>query len=430
MNKIDQFRKHVAEKYHAFELEEAVRLGESLLREHWNNHSMMTLGYAQDIYNLARVYDELGNFERAIELYTDGANLFSRQCAGDSEGYIACLNNLAAALYDMGMEEPSAHLFGQLVSVKRHFGQENDGHYADSLYNLANALTDAHRDKNAQKWHTEALRIRRKLGNKSDIIDSLHSLAFVYEDKKEYEKAVPLAVTALEMAQGDDYTCAAHYLAGLYDVLGKYEKSLPLYAEVTELTRNRVGRTHHSYLEVTEKKAYLLDKLGRPREAMDIQAERRELFEGLEIHSDTDYARCLRHIADLHKQVGEYEQAEQTLYRSLKLSRKRKIDATEDVIHLIRLYLHREDSNSALEMLVYALMHSDSKGPGLAQMLTRLAVAFNPSPDPAPENILHALRVMNDRVKLQPIIEKWAEWEKEPFITAFLMPPPTGQDRT
>ncbi|MCL2203408.1 MAG: tetratricopeptide repeat protein [Defluviitaleaceae bacterium] len=430
MSKVKQFRKRVAEKYHAFDLEEAARAGEALLREHWSNHSMLTLGYAQDIYNLGRIYDELGNFERAVELYTDGAHLFSRQCTGDATAYVACLNNLAAALFDMGMEEPSAHLFGQLVSVKRFFGHEPDEVFADCLYNLANSATEATRVRHATKWHTEALNIRRRLGHIQDIIDSLHSLAFLHEEKKEYEKAVPLAETARQLAQGDEYTGATHYLAGLYDTLGQYEKALPLYEEVMDLTRKRVGCTHHSYLQVTGNIAHILEKIGRPREAMDFQTERRALYEGMAHNHDYAYAQCLRHIADLHKQLGEYTQAEELLLRSLKLNRKRNTDMTEDMVQLIRLHLHRGDNNSALETLVYALMHSESRGPNLAQLLTKLAVAFNPTPDPAPDGILQALRVMNNREVLQPIIAKWTQWENEPFIPAFVMPPPAGQDKT
>jgi len=40
VSKINQIRKRVAEKFNAYELEEAAEYGESLLREHWNNRSM------------------------------------------------------------------------------------------------------------------------------------------------------------------------------------------------------------------------------------------------------------------------------------------------------------------------------------------------------------------------------------------------------
>jgi tetratricopeptide (TPR) repeat protein len=430
MSKINRFRKRLAEKYHTFELEEAVKSGEALLREHWNNRSMMTLGYARDIYNLARVYDELGEFERAMELYTDGAHLFSRHCTGDAEAYTDCLNNLAAAMFDMGMEEASFQLFGQLVSVKRYFGHEQEPTYADSLYNLANALPTPLRMQHANQWHSEALEIRKQSGNTQDVMDSLHSLAFLHEEKEEYEKAVFYAKTAMELAQGEDYPGAAFYLAELYKAWGRYEKAVPLYEEVMDLTRERVGRTHCRFVDVAAARAQLMDKMGRPREALAILEEIRALLEGGAGVCPVSYTQCLRHMAELYKQLGEYEHAEQLLLRSLKISRKNETDINEDIVHLIRLYLHRDDNAKALEILVYALMHSDAKGPGLTHVLTKLALAFNPSLEPAPETMLHALRVMNNRATLQPIIDKWAKWERSPFIPSFVMPPPAGRDKT
>ncbi|MCL2605426.1 MAG: tetratricopeptide repeat protein [Defluviitaleaceae bacterium] len=430
MGKIQQFRKRVAQQYNAFDLEEAAKAGEALLREHWNNRSMMTLGYAQDIYNLARVYDELGDFERAVELYTDGAHLFSRHCVGDATAYTNCLNNLAAALYDMGLEGPSAHLFGQLVSVKRFFKHEEDEAFADTLYNLANSVTDGIYEPLARSLHKEALAIRRASNNAQDVMDSLHSLAFLHEEKEEYEKAVPLAETAMQLAQGDDYACACHYLATLYDAWGQYDKALPLYEEVMDLTRERVGRTHHSYFEVAADRARLLEKMGRPREALTIMTEIRALYEGMEDAAFYAYSDCLRTISDLHKQLGEYDHAEAVLLHSLKLNRKQNEDMTDNIADLIKLHLHQRDHRRALEVLVYALMHSDSKGPELAELLIKLAEAFNPSADPAPDIILNAVREMNDRAALAPIIDKWRKWENEPFIPAFVMPPPTDPDRT
>jgi len=429
MSKIQVLRRRVAEQFNAFELENAAESGEALLREHWNNHSMRTIGYASDIYNLARVYDEMGNLERAVELYADGANMFARQQA-NSVVYTNCLNNLAAALHGLGMEEGASHLFGQLVAVKRHFGAVNEPHFADSLYNLANASADVGRTHQARKWHKEALEIREASKDTStqDIIDSLHSLAFLHEENKEYEKAASLAETAKDLSQGDDYACSCYYLAGLYNALGLFEKALSLYEEVMELTCERVSRAHHSYLDVAAKRAVTLDKMGRPREALVIQMELRAIFEGLEISDNAGYTKCLHHMATLYHQLGESEKTEMLLLNALKINRKNDRQASDDIAVLIRLYLHKQEKEKALEMLVYALMHSEARGPGLAQLLTKMAEAFNYPQGPGTEAMINALREMNDRKKLHPIIEKWARWENEPFIPAFLMQPPTGQD--
>jgi tetratricopeptide (TPR) repeat protein len=397
---------------------------------------MMTLGYARDIYNLARIYDELGDLERAVELYTDGAHLFSRQCTGDSTAYTNCLNNLAAALHGMGMEEPAYHLFGQLVNVKRFFnereGEEPDDGFADSLYNLANASADTRRIHHARKWHAEALEIRRQLPSDDtrDIVNSLHSLAFLHEDRGEYEKAVSLAETAMELAQGDDYIPACHYLAELYSAWGRHERALPLYGEVMELTRERSGEAHHGHLEAATQMALLLAKMGRRREALAIHEEIRASLESASKINHDSYTQCLFYLADLYGQLGEPARAEMLMMRSLKIKRKGSLDIIDDISFLIRLYLQIQQKDKALEMLVYALMLSDAKGPGLVGMLMKLAEAFQQPDAREPDEMLNALRAMNDRTALQPIIDKWTKWENDPFIPAFVTPPPVGPGTT
>jgi len=429
MSKINQFRRRVLDSYHAFDLDEAARHGEALLREHWHNRTMLTPGYADDIYNLARVYDELGKFDRAVELYTDGAHLYSRLASGDPTGYTNCLNNLAAVLHDMGQEESSAQLFGQLVSVKQFFSGDEDALFADSLYNLANAIADNEKHTGqAKQWHKQALKIRRKEGNTDDIIDSLHSLAYLHEMKEEYEKAVPLAETAMELAEGDDYTIAVFYLASLYDAWGQNELAAKLYEEAMGLIYARVGKHHASYLDAATSLALLFDTMGRVNDALLLQKEIRALYEATDGTAHIEYAECLRQSAELHKQLGEYDQAEALLLRSMKINLHHNRPLLEDIVHLIRLYLRAGDSDRALEVLVYALMRGESKGAGLGQLLTKLAIAFNPGTDPAPEGILQALRAMNDRERLTPILKKWSAWEKELFIPAFVMPPPAGRD--
>jgi tetratricopeptide (TPR) repeat protein len=142
-------------------------------------------------------------------------------------------------------------------------------------------------------------------------------------------------------------------------------------------------------------------------------------MEGLGEGNDISYLECLRSLANLHRQLGEYDEAYALLMRSLRFSRYYNFDMTNDVVCLIRLLLQTEKNERALEVLVYALMHSDQKGPGLAKLLTHLALAFSPlnaDQSPATDAIIEALRTMNDRVRLTPIIAKWTIWENAPFI--------------
>ena len=427
MTKTAQIRKRAADKYFALELEEAARHGESLLNEHAHNQTTQTRAYADDLYNLARVYDELGDLERAMTLYTDSAHLYTDLADGDPTGYSRCLNNLAAVLFEMGHEESSAHLFWQLAAVQKHHGNDTNESFADGLYNLANAATDKNYKKYALEWHADALKMRRQFGNINDIIDSLQSIAFMHEENEEYEKAVPLAETVMELAEGDDYICAVFYLAQLNHLCGHNEAALRLYIEALEEVRKRVGRYHASYTKTAICYAELLNHMGRIHEALALQKEIRMLMEGTSggIYTD-EYALCLRETGELHKQLGQYDQAEAVFLRSLRLARFQKTNLTEDIVHLVRLYLQRGDQDRALEMLVYALMNGVERDPELSKLLTHLTIAFDPASDPTPEAIAEAITALNDRKKLAPILKKWRLWEETFPIPSYVVPPQAG----
>jgi tetratricopeptide (TPR) repeat protein len=364
-----------------------------------------------------------------VELYYDGAQLLSRQCTGDPTAYANCLNNLAAVLFEMGMEEPSAHLFGQLLAVKQSLGHDTDGYYADNLYNLANAVPASYTQA-AEEMHKKAYEMRVLTEATQDIVDSLHSMAFLFEERGEYANAFSFAKEALSLAEGDNYICSVFYLAELYDDCGKYNLALPLYEEAAELTRERLGITHPCYIEALTSHAKILEKLNYPYEALEKQIKLRAILETLPPqYRGNAYTACLRSIAELHLTLDEYEQAEQTLMYLLKLHVKQKNDYLPEISLLIRLYLHMNNQEKAMEILVYALMHSDTKGSGLTDLLTQLATAFHPSSDPSSALIITTLHAMNNRETLKPIINKWTAWENELFIPAFVMPVPAGRDR-
>jgi hypothetical protein len=91
VTKTNFLRLQWAEKYEQQDLASAVQIGEALLREHWHNRNTGTQGYADDLFNLACVHEELGNLQRAAELYSDSARHLSN-IEGESLTFAARIN--------------------------------------------------------------------------------------------------------------------------------------------------------------------------------------------------------------------------------------------------------------------------------------------------------------------------------------------------
>jgi len=246
------------QEYHNRKLPTAANLGEALLSEH-NNRPEPTQAFADDLFNLAIIYDEMNHLERAAVLY-------SESCAhldyNDFAGLAKRSGNLAGVLARMGALEPAFHFFYQTMHIFERFLGTSHPSYADSLYNLANLSATASLTEDAVKLHIEALEIREKMGISSDIVHSLHSLAFIHEEKGDYKKATSYAETALNSASTDDYASACSYLAELYVNTHEHKKALALYDDLLEQL-TKFGCTHADYLSVLCHKAFLKGTTGK-----------------------------------------------------------------------------------------------------------------------------------------------------------------------
>jgi len=414
VNKISYLRKRVLEQYHNNELKGAADSGEALLREHWNNQAVYTLSYAKDVFNLARIYDKLGQLERAAELYADSARRITYQ-EGESLTFAACLSNLSIVLGQLGFSEPALYMCIQVATIRQNILSEEGPDMADSLYNLANAAADMGRVSEALRWHSEALRIRETLGATEDIIHSLHSLAFLYEESEEYEKAVSCAETAMRLSKDEARVSACHYLAGLYESWEKNDKALPLYQQALEATAEYAGREHSAYLNIATKLASLMAQENQPRESLKLLNEVREIFYELSGINHMFYANCLRNMAILHKQLNEPDEAESLILRSMKIRQNNSEDIIDDVLFLIKLHLHQGGLDKAIEVLIYALMHSDADDPDFTEMLNNLSDAFTQDDGSPISEVLQSLESITSRDKLWIILNKWSKWDEEPI---------------
>ncbi|MCL1862335.1 MAG: tetratricopeptide repeat protein [Defluviitaleaceae bacterium] len=413
MTKINYLRKVWAEKYKEKDLAAAIEIGEVLLDEHRHNEHFS--GYANDLFNLACVYEEAGDLERAAELYSDSANRLSGEnLSGEPRlQYSARITRLGATLMRLGVKEPAMFMFGSVAgSLHNEYGT-NHPIYADALYNLANASADAGYKKEAIRHHLEALKIRENEGHIEDIINSLHSLAFIHESLEEYDKAISYAESAVSYSVTDDngYARATNYLASLFENAKKYEDALPLYDRVLELTGKEVGNEHSAYLNVALRRANLLALLDRNEEALSAHEEIRAVFAKVSGTKHIFYANCLRGMAMLHKTLNHPDEAEALILEAMKIRRNIFEDITLDITFLIRLHLQESNLSKALEALIYALMCSGSDSPSFPELLNILVDVFSKTEIPNAAGFLDSMEMLNDKEKLRPIIAKWTEWE-------------------
>jgi tetratricopeptide (TPR) repeat protein len=425
MNKVNYLRKCVSERFENLELSSAAEAGEALLREHWNNQVSFGVPYANDLFNLALVYDEMGTWDRALEMYAESARLV-HEAEGDSLAFVGRVNNMAALLGRLGRTEQAYRLYAHMTVILRTLTGPKDAVLADGLYNLANAAADMGRQDEAQRLHEEALRIRREAGG-DDTIHSLHSLAFLNEEKTG-EKALQYAKEAMNLAREamdtqelneesllnkeHNYYSACFYLAGLHETRSEFENAESLYETVLDWTAAQGGSSHSAYLNVASRLANILTSRGKYREALKLHQEISDSFRETAGESHLFYANNLRSMALLHKLLGEPEETERLMMESIRLRRIGVDEVIADSVLLIEMYLQMDKPDKALDMLVYVLMEANESSQGYDEKINTLAETFARAGNAQLATLSAAMEELCRLDKLHAAINKWKEWEK------------------
>ncbi|MCL2839258.1 MAG: tetratricopeptide repeat protein [Defluviitaleaceae bacterium] len=415
MSKLAYLRRRQAEQFNNAELEAAAETGEVLLREHWHNKNFKTEEYANDLYNVALIYHELGHLERAAELYSDSARQIVQIEGDETESFAKRLSGLAMSLSQMDISLPAYFMLKQVADILRQEVGKNSPEYADTLYNLANIATKLGHEKDALRYHINALKIRLKHEeNPEDTIVSLHSVAAIHEKKEDYEKAIVYAQSALDLIDIKDaeaYARIGSYLAELYEKSGKLREALPLYEAAIIAIISRVGREHSSFVNVVYRHANLLARMNRIEEALESYEQVTMTFEGMCGKNHLFYANCLRNMAVINKALDNFEKAEAYMVESIKIRHliKESGEIPDDIVFLINLYLDTDEKEKAIETSVYILIKTDPDSEGYDKLLETISKVFMPPGGTYTQAILASMRVMDEHSNddIRRIIEEW-----------------------
>jgi tetratricopeptide (TPR) repeat protein len=203
-------------------------------------------GYA--LGNLGSAYNDLGEYQRAIEYYEQ--RLVIAREIGDRRGEGNALGNLGLAYNNLGEYQRAIDYHEQALVIRREIGDRR-GEGAD-LGNLGNAYNDLGEYQRAIEYHEQSLAVKREIGDRRGEGNSLGNLGIAYNDLGEYPRAIEYYEQCRqvfeEIGAQAEAAMTSWNLGLLYEQQGELARAEPLIAHAAAFFA-QIG--HAQYAKLT-----------------------------------------------------------------------------------------------------------------------------------------------------------------------------------
>lgn len=327
---------------------------------------------------MGRVYQNLGLYDRAAELFADGLD-HRLELWGEMHSEVASsLNHLGEARFHQGSYRESAELVERALEIRRRTLGEEHADTLESLNNLAALRFSLGDLEVAERLFRDNLTLRERLlgPEHDDSAEARDNLATVLQRLGGEVEAEQLLRRSLELRihrHGEDHPEVARaksVLAALLHTAGRPAEAEPLYRQALETQRVVLGVDHPQVAVSATNLGALLAEAGELEEAETLL---RRAIELQRRHLGPDHVRLsypLVHLADLLRQRGrtaDLDPAEGLYHEALAIRRRAFGSAHPELAGPL-------EGLARLELL--RLEHGEADDPARALELAREAIAI------------------------------------------------------
>ena len=237
------------------------------------------------------VCNELGGYYRAVSRYSDGIPLYEKALKlmrdmglAHSEHYGTTLVNYATTYTMAGDTIKALNLYTEAAEIYAEAGLGADYRLATLFNNMSFLCQDLEDYPQAQEYLEKSLFILKGLEESEiEVAITYSNLANVYLAMDRIDEAKVSVKKALDLFIGESGDSDVHY-AGAVCTLGEiyfkeadYEKAAALFREAMKLTERDYGEDNLSYAVLCENLALCLKELGDEEEALKFENKSYEI---------------------------------------------------------------------------------------------------------------------------------------------------------
>ena len=300
-----------AEKYLILAKHETILKSYPKAIEAYENLAKVSSENADILFALAELYEKSSVFDKAKDEYSRVLTLDPKRVDG--------LLAMGRVEIESGNDQGGLEYLTRAQGMAVEFG--NDEEKAQILQAMGIAYSDLTKWEDALRSFQDSLAIKRRLGLKKGVADSLESIAQAEETLGKPDQALKDYTSAQESYReiGDkaDTARVLNDVADFYNHHSQYDKALGLYKESLQiqvdlgnmsdqgLVLNSIGNTYLSKADYEDARTYFEQAL--------------QLREKLKVPGDI--ADTVHNLAEASTKLGQYDQALQQYLRALDLRR-------------------------------------------------------------------------------------------------------------
>ena len=232
---------------------------------------------ASVLHNIGYAYDDMGDYDKALEYYGKALEIFESKLGKDHPYTATTYNNIALVYKNMGDYDKALMCFEKALEI-RESKLGKDHLSTATTYNNVAGIYEAMGDYNkALDYYEKSLKIKEsKLGKEHpDTATTYNNLATVYEDMCCYNMALEYYVKSRRIREsklGKEHPLTAityNNIANVYRAIGNYDKALEYHKNAMEIRESKLGKDHPYTATTYNNIAVLYEDMGDYNKAVD-----------------------------------------------------------------------------------------------------------------------------------------------------------------
>lgn len=267
---------------------------------------------------LTQMYVEMGYYKEAKPM-NDAIMYYFKTLKGDKDReYLIALNTDAQISQGLGDYKKAIEVFNNLIKIHGSLNPIDTTDYITTLNNTAEAYRQSGNYDEALKLLTKALRLSYKFKNADKISTATvyNNSGLCYKNIGDYKRAeicydsCMYLYRSMDLANNPDYTNSLNNKAELYRILGRYIQATDLLSEVIQIRKNTTGKKHFTYANALVNIGLLYDSQNRYTEVEPFLLEAKDIYKETVGEEHQYYANCMHNLAILYLHLNKYKEAE------------------------------------------------------------------------------------------------------------------------